>query len=199
MGYDPSATSFADRAGSRSVIVPDDPTGVLDRNHAAYDLLAHDSLVIVRQLEMMNVFMGYEQANKYAIYSSDGSHVGFLAEEERGFTGVMTRQVLHTHRPFKSVVMDRYGTPILWIQRPFAFINSRIRVHAAQDAGGGTSPLVGETQQQWHPWRRRYNLFEKRDNMMDQFARIDGGLMAWDFWLKDGNDRTSTPVTFTKR
>ncbi|KLT46306.1 Scramblase-domain-containing protein, partial [Cutaneotrichosporon oleaginosum] len=181
-----------------AVVVPDDPRGVLQRNHAAYELLAHDSLVVVRQLEMMNVFLGYEQANRYAIYSPEGAHVGFLAEEERGFAGVLTRQILHTHRPFKSTVMDRHGTPILWIERPFAFINSRIRVRANPDLGAvgggdGLSPLVGETQQQWHPWRRRYNLFENRvgggDNYMDQFARIDGGFLAWDFWLTDADGR----------
>jgi hypothetical protein len=27
------------------------------------------------QLEMLNVFMGFEQANKYAIYSTDGNLV----------------------------------------------------------------------------------------------------------------------------
>jgi hypothetical protein len=191
MGFDPQG--YAPR---RSVVVPDDPRGVLQRNHAAYELLAHDSLVVVRQLEMMNVFLGYEQANRYAIYSSEGNHVGFLAEEERGFAGVLTRQILHTHRPFKSTVMDRHGTPILWIERPFAFINSRIRVRANPDLGAvgeGLNPLVGETQQQWHPWRRKYNLFENRvgggGDYMDQFARIDGGFLPWDFWLTDADGR----------
>lgn len=187
MGFQPSPEAF----GGYKVVVPDDPHGVLKSNHAAYDLLAHDSLVVVRQLEMLNVFMGYEQANKYAIYTSAGELVGYLAEEERGFAGVFARQMLHTHRPFKSTVMDRTGRPILWIQRPFAFINSRIKVYADEGAEGAEAPIIGETQQQWHPWRRRYNLFENRpaEHAMEQFARIDGGFLAWDFWLKDRNDR----------
>jgi len=72
------------------------------------------------------------------------------------------------------------GTSILYlrnaaekkIRRPFAFINSRIYVHAAE---GNDARLVGEAQQsalsfklrneiadgrQWHPWRRRYNVFQ---------------------------------------
>ncbi|GMK54974.1 hypothetical protein CspeluHIS016_0200300 [Cutaneotrichosporon spelunceum] len=183
------------------VVVPNDPKGVLQENHAAYELLAHDSLVVVRQFEMMNIFLGYEQANRYAIYSSDGAHVGFLAEQERGFSGVLKRQILLTHRPFKSTVMDRHGRPILYIERPFAFINSRIRVRANPDLGAvgkGDSPLVGETQQQWHPWRRRYNLFETQIDgdreYMDQFARIDGGLLAWDFWLTDDDGRVLATI-----
>jgi hypothetical protein len=61
---------------SRHVYVPPDPEGALSENHAAYEILAHDTLVVVRQLEMLNVFMGYEQANRYAIYTPEGDLVG---------------------------------------------------------------------------------------------------------------------------
>ncbi|WVN86825.1 uncharacterized protein L203_101998 [Cryptococcus depauperatus CBS 7841] len=170
-----------------SVYIPPDTHGVLGDNHAAKEILGHESLVIVRQLEMLNIFMGFEQANRYAIHSSDGQHVGFLAEEEQGIFSTMNRQILRTHRPFRSLVMDRFGKPVLWIRRPFSFINSRISVHSSQDL---ESKLVGETQQQWHPWRRRYNLFQSRNTeTLKQFAKIDGGFWTWDFWLKDRDDR----------
>lgn len=55
----------------------------------------------------------------------------------------MTRQFLHTHRPLKATVMDKHGTPVLWIHRPFNFINSRIKVFAQQE----DDTPVGETQQ----------------------------------------------------
>ncbi|KAL7425159.1 hypothetical protein Q5752_000847 [Cryptotrichosporon argae] len=172
---------------SRPVRVPHDPQGVLSDSHAAHDVLAHDTLVIVRQLEMLNVFMGFEQANRYAIHTTDGQLVGFLAEEEQGFISTISRQALRTHRPFRSVVMDRTGKPILWIRRPFAFINSRIFVHSSEDESGR---IVGEAQQEWHPWRRRYNLFQSRESeTYRQFARVDSGFLAWDFWLKDRDDR----------
>lgn len=90
-----------------------------------------------------------------------------LAEEGQGLLSVMMRQTLRTHRPFRSVVMDKYGTPILWvsyffislkhstdthrvlcqIRRPFAFINSKIYVHAGQTETGQDDRLVGEAQQ----------------------------------------------------
>lgn len=44
------------------VIVPDDPNGVLNNSHAAASILAHPSLVVVRQLEMMNVFLGVSRS-----------------------------------------------------------------------------------------------------------------------------------------
>ncbi|WVF68496.1 hypothetical protein IAT40_003263 [Kwoniella sp. CBS 6097] len=187
--YDPSTVQGGQLppVPSRPINIPPDPHGVLGDNHAARDILGHESLVIVRQLEMLNVFMGFEQANRYAIHSPDGQHVGFLAEEEQSFVSAISRQALRTHRPFRAVVMDRYGKPVLWIRRPFAFINSRIFVHATE---GPEGTLVGETQQQWHPWRRRYNVFQTRDvETFKQFARVDSGFLAWDFWLKDRDDR----------
>lgn len=171
----------------RPTYVPPDPDGVLQDSHAARELLAHDTLVIVRQLEMLNVFMGFEQANRYAIQTPEGELVGFLAEEEQSFVSTMTRQALRTHRPFRAVVMDRTGAPVLWIRRPFAFINSRIFVHASEEKDG---KLVGEAQQEWHPWRRKYSIFQARhEDNFKQFARVDSGFLAWDFWLKDRDDR----------
>ncbi|WRT69687.1 uncharacterized protein IL334_006677 [Kwoniella shivajii] len=172
---------------SRPINIPPDPQGILKDNHAAREILGHESLVIVRQLEMLNVFMGFEQANRYAIHSPDGQHVGFLAEEEQTIISAISRQALRTHRPFRAVIMDKHGKPILWVRRPFAFINSRIFVHAEE---GSEGKLVGEAQQQWHPWRRRYNLFQTREEeTFKQFAKVDSGFLAWDFWLKDRDDR----------
>ncbi|ORY34718.1 Scramblase-domain-containing protein [Naematelia encephala] len=172
---------------SRPVIIPNDPKGVLTNNHQARELLGHESLVIARQIEMLNIFVGFEQANRYAIHTPSGELVGFLAEEEQSIISTMSRQLLRTHRPFRAVVMDKLGNPVLWIKRPFAFINSRIYVHASQEETGS---LIGEAQQEWHPWRRRYNVFQARDeDTFSQFARIDSGLWAWDFWLKDRDDR----------
>ena len=116
-----------------------------------------------------------------------------LAEEEQSFFSTLSRQFLRTHRPFRAIVMDRNGQPILWvrkylhiqlkvarlttlqIRRPFQFINSRIHVRSSEGEDG---KLVGEAQQyvsicssshvqtnhaicrEWHPWRRRYNVFQ---------------------------------------
>ncbi|KIR78601.1 hypothetical protein I306_04529 [Cryptococcus gattii EJB2] len=183
--YDPLAIPPVHHSGR--VDIPPDPSGILGDSHAAREILGHESLVIVRQLEMLNVFMGFEQANRYAIHSPDGQLVGFLAEQEQGILSTISRQALRTHRPFRSIVMDRYGKPVLWIKRPFAFINSRIFVHSSEDPD---SRLVGEAQQQWHPWRRRYNLFQSRESdTFRQFAKVDSGFLAWDFWLKEKDDR----------
>ncbi|CED84671.1 Phospholipid scramblase [Phaffia rhodozyma] len=169
-----------------TVEVPEDAEGVLKRTHGASLLLEQPALVVTRQIEMLNLFAGFEQANRYQITNPEGLPVGFIAEEDSGFMGTITRQLFRTHRPFRSVIMDVEGNPILWVRRPFQFINSKIYVHSHE---GPDSPLVGEAQQAWHLWRRKYNLFLSRfrsgSQEFDQFAEIDEGLWAWSFLVSD--------------
>ncbi|RKO87011.1 Scramblase-domain-containing protein, partial [Blyttiomyces helicus] len=91
----------------------DPPNATLPSTSLSRPVLAHPSLIVTRQLEMINVLLGYEQANKYAIKDAVGNDVGFIAEEETSFSGVIARQVLRTRRPFKAVVLDREGRVVL--------------------------------------------------------------------------------------
>ncbi|KAF9581171.1 hypothetical protein BGW38_001916 [Lunasporangiospora selenospora] len=193
-------------AAATPAVVPDDPSGVLQPHDTAAQLLGQSALVMTRQVEMMNVLVGFEQANKYAIVDPNGQPIGFIAEEDASFTKAMGRQLLRTHRPFKASVFDLQGNEVLKIHRPFAFINSRIMISTPDDR------LIGEVQQEWHLIRRRYNLFtvehpesnhstspssdsqtsaistEKVDPKTlnrAQFAHIDGGFLALDFDMQD--------------
>jgi hypothetical protein len=65
---------------------------------------------------MLNIFIGFEQTNKYAIESESGEPLGYIAEEPRGLLSSLSRQVLRTHRPFRALIMDTEGNPILWVR-----------------------------------------------------------------------------------
>ncbi|KAJ3037323.1 hypothetical protein HK097_003549, partial [Rhizophlyctis rosea] len=154
----------------------DAPDAVVTPSSDAYGVLGHPALMVTRQLEMMNVLIGYEQANKYAIKDASGNDVGFIAEEETAFSGVLMRQFLRTRRPFKATILDRNGNVVLKIERPIKWLlNSQIFIYDAKDN------LIGEVQQVWHLWRRKYDLFLKKR----QFSFIDGGFWAWDFHVMD--------------
>ncbi|KAG0197652.1 hypothetical protein BGX33_000437 [Mortierella sp. NVP41] len=194
-------------------VVPEDPFGVLQPYDTAAKLLTQPALIITRQIEMMNVLVGFEQANKYAIVDPSGAPIGFIAEEDTTMVKAMSRQVLRTHRPFKASVFDLEGHEVLKIHRPFAFINSRIMISTPDDR------LIGEVQQEWHLIRRKYNLFtieqpdpstiEKdtsttaisKERSVDgrglnrvQFAHIDGGFLALDFDMQDEQGRPMASV-----
>ncbi|CAG8493636.1 2126_t:CDS:2 [Paraglomus occultum] len=158
-----------------SVTLPHNRADVLSSTSPAAMILANSALVVTRQLEMLNVFLGFEQANKYAILDPSGHNVGYIAEQQTSFTSLLLRQAFRTHRSFTAVVMDVNGNVTLKLWRPFAWINSRLFVSTAEDEP------IGEVQQQWHFWRRRYNLFVKQR----QFAKIDGGFWTWNFTLEN--------------
>lgn len=172
-------------------------------------LMQNETLIIERQLEMLNIFVGFEQCNKYTISNEQGESLGFIAEEDRGLLGTITRQAFSTHRPFRAVVLDASGLPVLWLRRPFAWINSQMYVQRLKEfseytpSGDPILDTFGEVQQVWHPWRRRYDLFlretsrrilslasepqpEPTTAVFSQIARVDSPFLAWDFRLLDG-------------
>ncbi|KAK2756488.1 hypothetical protein FQN54_005381 [Arachnomyces sp. PD_36] len=139
------------------VHIPEDPNGVLKERHPAAKLLSNSGLVVQRQLEMMNVMLGFEQANRYVIYDGSGNHVGYMAEQESGMGSVMLRQLFRSHRSFVAHVFDKHENEVLRFYHPMTWLNSRIRVYdplevadssyssstAIQEASAG--PLVHAT------------------------------------------------------
>ncbi|KAJ4377340.1 hypothetical protein N0V83_000165 [Neocucurbitaria cava] len=178
--------------------MPEDPHAVLKETHPAMRLLDNSAIVVQRQLEMMNVLMGFEQANRYVIMDPHGNHIGYLAERDHGVGSAVARQMFKTHRSFTTHVFDRDEKEILRFHRPFSWINSRIRVYDAVGDGTaytsstslqGTSAasivnqssanvsglalkdmrIIGSSEQEWAPLRRKYNMFLAR-NLGDDAA-----------------------------
>ncbi|RPA86285.1 Scramblase-domain-containing protein [Ascobolus immersus RN42] len=184
------------------VNIPHDPHGVLTLDHPAAGILSNSAIIIQRQLELGNLLLGFEQANKYVILDPQGNHIGFIAEEESGIAKILQRQWFRTHRAFTAHVFDKHQKEVLVFRRPFSFINSRIQVWDLQNA-----KLVGEAHQEWALLRRKYNLFLSHDpptpssaspagtslekynpnqeTTMTQFAYVDEPLLSWDFSLLD--------------
>ncbi|KAJ5796912.1 Scramblase [Penicillium psychrosexuale] len=126
--YDPSQNTLLS-----PVYVPEDPTGVLKENHPAVSILANSGIVVQRELEMMNVLIGFEQANKYVIMDAQGNHIGYMAEQDKGLVNTLARQWFRTHRSFVTHVFDRQQNEVLRFNRPFSWINSYIHVYNPLD------------------------------------------------------------------
>ncbi|XTI86989.1 scramblase family [Cenococcum geophilum] len=190
------------------VRIPEDPHGVLKESHPP----------LHRQLEMMNVLMGFEQANRYAIMDPHGNHIGYLAEQEHDIGSTFTRQMFRTHRSFTTHVFDRNEREILRI-------SSRIRVYdaigdnsskrytssaALQGISAGsivTKPLPRFLPS---PFRKCASSVQQNKNghptsvtgrrrgfsavSFSQFARADEPFLSWDFTLLSENKRLIGPV-----
>lgn len=175
---------------------------IINSTHACFPILSQPTLVIERRIEYMNLFLGFEQSNKYALYDAMGTQIGWLIERDFGIGKAIMRQVYRLHRPFTVDLLDIEGNLLLTIKRPFSFINSHIKAilpmqvdesdplakEAADIEPDGI--VVGESVQSWHLWRRRYNLFESINDgsgAFKQFGKIDSGFLRWEFPVYDEN------------
>ena len=110
---------------------------------------------------------------------------------------------------FSCVVMDTAGNVVLRVERPFSWINSRISVYKGGDEAHPDNK-IGECQQIWHPYRRKYSLYQRyseedtsthpaedsstkavavrdeagKQEAYTQFAAFDSRILAWDFYLQ---------------
>jgi hypothetical protein len=98
------------------VHIPEDPDGVLKETHPATKILSNSAIVVQRELEMMNLMLGFEQANKYVIMDPQGNHLGFMMEQELGMGNMMARQWFRTHRSFTTHVFDREMKEVLRVR-----------------------------------------------------------------------------------
>ena len=123
-------TSDCENSLLTPVHIPEDPHEVLKESHPAMSLLDNSSIVAHRQLGMMDVLMGFKQANRYVIMDLHGNHIGYLAEQEHGIGSAFTRQMFHTHRSFTTHVFDRNEREALRVcgfcfNHKFIFCNMR--------------------------------------------------------------------------
>lgn len=186
IGTEPDVNRYS--FDSYSGTVPN-PGGLLRETDGISKILSEPTIVIERQIEMMNVFLGFEQANQYVIMDALGNKIGYMSERDFGIGKMIMRQITRLHRPFIVDVFDNFGNPVLTIKRPFSFINSHIKAilpgFEIEEDG-----IIGESVQSWHLWRRRYNLFKAHsNNEYDQFGAIDSGFLAFDFPVRDENGR----------
>ena len=174
---------------------------------------------------MMNLFIGFEQANRYVILDPHGNHIGYIAEHDGGIGKTMTRQWFSTHRAFMTHVFDKHGQEVLRFQRPFSWINSTIRVYDATEPAGHITPssstamtpsqhvdqmqrvssipisdmrIIGEAQSQWAPLRRKYSLFlaHESEATPTMSTKVDSDLSESQQKQTDGSQTTMAQFAY---
>lgn len=180
-------------------------------NDSLFRILNEPKVMVQRIIEYGNLFLGFEQANNYNLLNQHGQVIGYLRERDITFTKIIMRQFFKLHRPFNIDLIDLDGKIVMNIQRDFSLINSRIKIKVPKipyyesdnfqmsNQNPNSYYLLGETQQQWHLWRRKYNLFEynSQNDEFNQFGKIDGGLLTWDFVIKDKDTKVMSEINRT--
>lgn len=173
-----------------SIHIPDNTNGIITPEDPIYEILKEPTLVIERQIEFMNLFIGFEQANRYRIMNSSGLQIGYMEEKDVGIGKMLGRQFFRLHRPFDIDVYNNRGELALSIKRPFSWINSHIKalLPGYDENNQLIYEIVGESVQSWHLWRRKYNLFKLEDETTDeyeQFGAVDAPFLSFDFPIKN--------------
>ena len=127
------------------------------------DLTKHQELVVRQQVEHLEVFTGFETANRYSINSSIGDPLLYAYED----SGWLARQFLKSHRPLTLHVIDSEGQPVLTASRNFFWFLSHMHV-----CDGSGRPLGS--------LRRRFAIFGRRFTLEDPaggpIAEVQGPL-----------------------
>ncbi|KAL6950945.1 hypothetical protein ACO0QE_000227 [Hanseniaspora vineae] len=162
-------------------------------------IFTEPTIVIRREIEMMNLFLGYEQVNKYSVCDVEGYEIGRIDEDDslggRGFLNLINRQLLRTRRPFSLDIWDHAmpGVKLGSVNRGFKFINSHVQCHIGNTASNDI--VAGVSRQVWAPLRRKYDLYAvespvtntlgQEQTDLSQFGAINTMFLGWDFRVQD--------------
>ena len=122
-------------------------------------LASTQSLQVVQQKEMLEVFTNFETKNRYVVQLPTGQPALYAAETGEGAGAALLRTFLKSARPFSMSLMDVTGQPALQLQRPWTWFFSRMQVT------DGTGMPIGMIQQ-------RFAFFARRFDVLDQNGQV---------------------------
>lgn len=151
-------------------------------------LLHYNTLKIVQRRELAE-FIGFETRNKYEIRTADGTPIGFAAEQQKGFLGILLRQILGHWRSFEIHVFDSSRRLIVSANHPFRFFFQRLEVFE-QPSGQYLGAL-----------QRRFSIFSKRFDLEDEHHSVVMEVRSpiWRIWTFEFKAFGSVRATLRKR
>lgn len=145
--------------------------------HLTY-ILDEPELVVERRIEMANLIWGWEQSRFFRLTRPDGLNFGHLEERDSSW---INRQVLRLRRPYNVRFYDVQGNILMSIERKFSLVNSFVSC---------TTPdgkQIGQSTEEYHVYRRRYNLHLNQDGKLVKFGRINAPPLTYNFAVEDEN------------
>ncbi|XP_029828951.3 phospholipid scramblase 1 [Ixodes scapularis] len=132
-----------------------------------------DQIIIKQKVELLEVFTGFETANKYAILNSMGQDVFFAAED----SDCCTRNCCGSIRPFGMKIMDNTGREVMFIDRPLRcdtcwFPCCLQTMEVMAPPGSPIGYLVQE-------WSILYPKFRVENAAHETVLRIEGPACRW--------------------
>ena len=112
------------------------------------DLTKYREIFVRQQVEHLEVFTGFETANRYIVSTPEGEQLLYAYEE----SGWLSRQFLKAHRPLSLHVIDNERQTLLSASRSFFWFLSHLHVR------DGAGRPVGSLRRQLAFLKRRFVL-----------------------------------------
>ena len=127
------------------------------------ELANHRELIVRQTREMLEVFTGFETANRYRILTPDGQEAMYAYED----SGMLTRQFMGNHRPLSLHVLGSDGGNILNANRSFFWFLSHLNV---QDGSGAP---IGSLKRKFAALKRKFVVLDAGGQ---QIAGLNGSI-----------------------
>jgi hypothetical protein len=129
------------------------------------------SIAIRQRIELGELALSFETRNKYEVTGHDGRPLAFVAEQGKGFLGMLLRQVAGHWRTFDLHFFTPDRQLALIARHPFRFLFQRLEVALPSGA------LLGAVQQ-------RFGVLYKKFDIEDLDGRVLLTMRApmWSFW-----------------
>lgn len=128
-------------------------------------------LFVRQQVEVSEIIIDWEVANRYEILDEHEQRIGAVLEKGSGVGNFLRRGILKSHRGFNIAVVGASGELALWLRRRFFFFFSNLEIY---NTAGRLFGCV----------RRRFGILYKKYDLVDGrgqvFARIKSPL--WRLW-----------------
>ncbi len=146
-------------------------------------LLSEPKVIVKQQVEGLELMTDFEGRNRYKLYNEKGKELANAEEAHTGIVGTISRNIFTSRRPFKMGI-SIYNTPeVVWLDRRFEFIFSRI------DVSDDDIP-IGVIQQKFSLLNRKYSLDADAE---DRELTVLGPLFKpWTFNVMSGSQQVGT-------
>ncbi|XP_017486069.1 PREDICTED: phospholipid scramblase 1-like [Rhagoletis zephyria] len=115
-----------------------------------------DQLVVIQEVDMLQVFTGYESHNRYSVKNAANQNVYYCVET----SDVLTMNLMHSDRPFEIIVMDNFGVPVLRASRPYHFGSILCGCPDLLQVSTGNGQPLGTVQEQFKCCGSRFTVHD---------------------------------------
>lgn len=138
------------------------------------NLLSTSKIIVQQRKELVEVF-GFETRNKYEIFDDQKNRIGFCAEQQKGFLGILLRQFLGHWRKFEVHFFDENRNLVLVAKHPFRFFFQEFHVF---DAEGNK---LGWANQRFGIFTKKFDVLSPQNELI--YKMRSGFFKIWTFPL----------------